>query len=190
MDIGRTLYVTNRKAWRTWLAKNHGKRRDIWLIYYKKGSSKPRIPYNQAVEEALCYGWIDSITKPIDGKKYAQRFSPRKPNASWSAMNVERLRRLIRQKKVRSAGMKAARSVLEEVQRKRATPLIVIPPDILKVLKSDPVVWKNFSRFPASYKRIRIGWIEASRNHPEFFQKRLQYFLRMTARNRRFGMVQ
>lgn len=183
MKIGKTLHVSTRKAWRAWLAKNHDSRKDIWLIYYKKGSGKPRIPYNEAVEEALCYGWIDSITKPIDGKKYAQRFSPRKPNANWSAKNIERLRRLIRQKRVTKAGIKAAKDVLEKPAS------VLLPPDVLKALKEDPKVWKNFSRFPASYKRIRIGWIDGSRNRPEFFQRRLQYFLKMTAQNKRFGMV-
>ena len=78
MDIGKTLYVTDRKQWRSWLAKNHTKAKEIWLIYYRKSSGKKRIPYNDAVEEALCYGWIDSIMKSIDEKSFAQRFSPRK----------------------------------------------------------------------------------------------------------------
>jgi len=190
MDIGRILYVTNRKAWRSWLAKNHAKRRDIWLIYYKKGSSRPRIPYNDAVEEALCYGWIDSITKPIDGEKYAQRFSPRKPNSKWSAMNIERLRRLIRQRKVRKAGLEAAKSVMVDIRRARITTSFTIPPDILRALKKNPTIWRNFSLYPVSYKRIRIGWIDGSRNRPEFFEKRLKYFLKMTAKNKRFGIVQ
>src|SRR5262245_58148241 len=73
MRVGKTVYAKNRKQWRSWLAKHHGNAREIWLIYYKKSSGKPRIPYNDAVEEALCYGWIDSILKPIDDQQYAQR---------------------------------------------------------------------------------------------------------------------
>ena len=85
MRIGESLYVSDRKAWRAWLAKHHKSKQEIWVIYFKKNSGKKRIPYNDAVEEALCYGWIDSILKPIDEEKYAQRFSPRKPKAKWSA---------------------------------------------------------------------------------------------------------
>lgn len=192
MEIGKTLYVSTRKAWRSWLAKRHATEKEIWVIYYKKNSGKPRIPYNDAVEEALCYGWIDSILKPIDGEKYAQRFSPRKPKAKWSAMNIERLRRLLRQRKVTEAGMRAAKEALGTLRRQRINKnsRVTIPADILKALKKDPTMWKNFSRFPASYKRIRVGWIDASRHRPEVFQQRLKYFLKMTAQNERFGMVQ
>jgi uncharacterized protein YdeI (YjbR/CyaY-like superfamily) len=190
MNIGKTLYVSNRKAWRTWLAKNHARQKEIWLIYYKKNSSKPRIPYNDAVEEALCYGWIDSIVKPIDGEKYAQRFSPRKPNAQWSPMNIERLRRLLRQGKVTRAGRKAAEGALAKLRTKHSHKRITIPPDILKALKKDPTTWRKFSRFPASYKRIRVGWIAGARKRPEVFSQRLGYFLKMTRQNKRFGMVQ
>jgi uncharacterized protein YdeI (YjbR/CyaY-like superfamily) len=191
MKIGKTLYVSTRKAWRSWLTIHHATKKEIWLIYYKKGSGTPRIPYNDAVEEALCFGWIDSILKPIDEKKYAQRFSPRKPKAQWSAMNIERLRRLIRQKKVTKAGLEAADALgTLRKQRNNRDSRVVIPPDIQKALQSDPTTWKNFSRFPSSYKRIRVGWIDASRHRPEVFQQRLKYFLKMTAQNKRFGMVQ
>ncbi len=91
MDIGETLYVTDRGEWRSWLAEHHGSEMEIWLIYYKKGSGKPRISYNDAVEEALCYGWIDSIVKTIDDEKYAQRFSVRKKTSELSQMNRERI---------------------------------------------------------------------------------------------------
>ncbi|MBI1804038.1 MAG: YdeI/OmpD-associated family protein [Ignavibacteria bacterium] len=188
MQIGRALYVSTRKAWRAWFAAHSATANEIWLIYYKKQSGKPRIPYNDAVEEALYYGWIDSITKPIDNEKYAQRFTPRKPKAQWSAMNIERLRRLIRQKKVTKAGLEAAKDILGTLLWKPKE--IAIPPDILRALKKDPTTWKNFSCFPASYKRIRVGWIDASRRRPDVFQQRLRYFLKMTAQNKRFGMVQ
>lgn len=190
MKIGKTLHVSTRKAWRAWLSTHHATEKEIWLVYYKKGSGKPRIPYNHAVEEALCYGWIDSIAKPIDDEKYAQRFSPRKPKAKWSPMNIERLRRLIRRKKVTRAGLDVAKEALKTLHRHRVEREMRIPPDILKALKSDPTAWRNFSRFPDSYKRIRVGWIDGSRRRPDVFQQRLGYFLRMTAQNKRFGMVQ
>jgi len=104
MEIGERLYIQDRAAWRSWLADNHLTKNEIWLIYYNKQSGKPRIPYNDAVEEALCYGWIDSILKPVDKDCHAQRFSPRRKNSQLSELNKERIRRLIKEKKMMPIG--------------------------------------------------------------------------------------
>jgi uncharacterized protein YdeI (YjbR/CyaY-like superfamily) len=182
VKVGETLYAKNRKEWRSWLAKNHKSAAEIWLIYYKKDSGKPRIPYNDAVDEALCYGWIDSILKPIDAHKYAQRYSPRKKTSRLSDMNRERVRRLIKAGRMTKAGLAA----IEHTDKKAPA----LPADILARLKKDATTWKNFQRFPGSYKRIRVGWIAAARHRKEVFEQRLGYFLKMTAQNKRFGMVQ
>src|SRR5665647_1530099 len=97
MNIGNTLYVTDRQTWRKWLAENYDKEKEIWLIYPKKASGKPRILYNDAVEEALSFGWIDSTTKKVDESSYAQRFSPRNPKTPYSETNKTRLRALIKE---------------------------------------------------------------------------------------------
>ncbi len=193
MEIGKTLLVKNRKEWRAWLSKNHKLASDIWLIYYKKQSGKPRIPYNDAVEEALCYGWIDSILKPIDSSCYAQRFSPRRKNSKLSVLNKERIHRLIKDKKMTKYGLESIRHHMEKNLKKPADShklkKFVIPSDILDILKSEPSVWKHFAKFPMSYKRIRIGWIDNARSRPGIFNQRLKYFIRMTAKNKKFGMV-
>src|SRR5919112_4380234 len=100
MKITKTLHVTNRKDWRKWLREHYKTEKEIWLVYYKKDTGKPRILYNDAVEEALCFGWIDSTFKTLDEQRTAQRFSPRKPKSPYSAANKERLRKLIKQHKV------------------------------------------------------------------------------------------
>jgi len=182
MKLGNTFYVTNRKAWRAWLAKNHASEKEIWLIYYKKHSGKPRIPYNDAVEEALCYGWIDSIIKRIDDDRTAQRFSPRRPRSFLSETNKERVRRLVKAKKMTRFGLEKIETQLAEEY--------VHANDIIAALKKDAKTWKNFQAFPESYQRIRVGWIDAARHRPEIFQQRLRYFLRMTVQNKKFGMVQ
>ncbi|HLF02203.1 MAG TPA: hypothetical protein VI547_09530, partial [Anaerolineales bacterium] len=92
MKITKTLYAPNRKALRDWLKKNYRTEKEIWLVYYRKQTGKPRIPYNDAVEEALCFGWIDSTVKTLDAESTAQRFSPRKPRSAYSQANKERLR--------------------------------------------------------------------------------------------------
>ena len=86
----KTLYVADRKKWRVWLRQHYKTEKEIWLVYYKKGSGKPRIKYNDAVEEALCFGWIDSLVHPIDDSLYKQIFTPRKERSMWSALNRKR----------------------------------------------------------------------------------------------------
>jgi uncharacterized protein YdeI (YjbR/CyaY-like superfamily) len=192
MEITKTLYVKNRNQWRAWLQKHHEKEKEIWLVYYKVNSSKPRIPYNDAVEESLCFGWIDSIVKKIDDEKFCQRFTPRKNGSNWSETNKERVRRLIKQGKMTPAGMAKlgdefmSRKSNNKVKSNRLT----IPSDILEALKQDEQRWKYFARFPLTYKRIRISWIDAARHRPDIFQQRLRYFLKMTSKNKRYGMVQ
>src|SRR5512139_2883498 len=128
MNITRTLYVTDRKKWRAWLRKHYRTEKDIWLVYYRKETGRPRIAYEDAVEEALCFGWIDSTVKKLDEKRFAQRFSPRRPGRPYSQTNQERLRRLIRQKKV----MKEVLATLGDLSGETFT----IPRDILKALKA------------------------------------------------------
>ncbi|HMH81912.1 MAG TPA: YdeI/OmpD-associated family protein [Gemmatimonadales bacterium] len=190
MQVGKTVYAKNRREWRAWLAKHHTTAPEIWLIYYKKHSGRPRVAYNDAVDEALCYGWIDSTLKPIDADCYAQRFSPRRPTSRLSAMNRERVRRLIDARRMTKAGLERIKHVFDRTQDTKQRPKWQLPPDIRKRLERDPTIWKHFQRFPESYKRIRIGWIAAARHRKEVFERRLTYFLKMTARNKRFGMVQ
>jgi uncharacterized protein YdeI (YjbR/CyaY-like superfamily) len=185
MKITKTLYVTNRKDWRSWLAKNHAKEKEIWLIYYRKSSGKNRIPYNDAVEEALCYGWIDSIVKGIDDKKYCQRFSPRKNTSILSALNKERIKKMIKEGKMNDIGLKAVSHVFDKDKEDK----FVLAKDIKKELKKNKVLWENFDNFSEEYKRIRIQWIEEVRGYPELFKKRLNYFLKMTAKNKKFGFM-
>ena len=187
MKIGKTLCVTDRSSWRAWLKKNHKKKSEIWLIYYKLISGKKRIPYNDSVEEALCYGWIDSIIKSVDKEKFAQRFSPRRPGSQLSETNRERVRRLIKSRKMTVAGMAAIKHAYRHADKPER---VTLASDVLKALKENKSAWVNFQRFPEPYKRIRIGWIEMSRSRPKFFKQRLAYFVKMSARNKKYGMVQ
>jgi uncharacterized protein YdeI (YjbR/CyaY-like superfamily) len=182
MDIGKTLNATTRKQWRNWLARHHDSEPEIWLVFASKASGKPSLPYNDAVEEALCFGWIDSIVKKLDADHRAQRFTPRRPRSPLSEMNKARMRRLRDLGKMTAAGLAAVGDVLDEP--------FVMPDDIRKELQADNETWRNFQAFPESYKRIRVGWIDAARPRPDFFEQRLRYFLKMTKQNKRFGMVQ
>jgi len=188
MKLGETLYAADRRAWRRWLAKNHRTKTEIWLVYYRKSSAKPRIPYNDAVEESLCYGWIDSQIKNIDSERFAQRFSARKKASTLSQMNKERVRDLIARGKMTKTGLAAIAHAFDPRKDMREAHLIA--PDILRALKADKKAWICFQKFPESYKRIRIAYIEhARRRSKEEFRKRLSHFLKLTARNKLFGFM-
>lgn len=179
VKISQTLYITDRREWRDWLSKNYQTAPEIWLVYPKKATGKPRIEYNDAVEGALCFGWIDSTIKTVDEEHTAQRFSPRKPKAKYSQANIERLRELVACKKVIKEVVEALGDMLEEEFQ--------FPSDILEALQASPLAWENFQRFPEGYKRIRVAFIDGARKRPAEFQKRLRYFIAMTEKNKMFG---
>jgi uncharacterized protein YdeI (YjbR/CyaY-like superfamily) len=135
LKLGKTLYVKTRREWRAWLARHHKTAPEIWLIYYKKQSGKPRIPYNHAVEEALCYGWIDSILKPVDADRYAQRFSPRRRTSRLSAMNRERVRRLIASGRMTKVGLASIEHVFHHKLDAKPRLEWKVPADILRRLE-------------------------------------------------------
>lgn len=180
VKVTKTLYVTTRKAWRAWLSKHHRSAKEIWLIFYRKESGKPRIEYNDAVEEALCFGWIDSIVKRLDNHRFAQRFSPRNPTTPYSQSNRERLQRLLRQRKV----SKEVRATLRGLGSRRK---FKTPEDILAALRANRDAWRHFQKFSDRYRRIRVAFIDGARTRPHEFRKRLAYFVKMSAENRQFG---
>jgi len=190
MEIGEQLYVTTREEWRKWLEKNYDRASEIWLVYYNKKSGKPRIAYDEAVEEALCFGWIDSIMKKISDNCMAQRYSPRRNKSQLSELNKVRVRKMIEQGKMTQAGLLSIKHHLrlDNGKIKEHYPF-VMPDDILKILKSDHMVWKNFNNFPETYRQVRIAYIDHSRIRPDEFTRRLNYFIKMTRLNKMFGSL-
>jgi uncharacterized protein YdeI (YjbR/CyaY-like superfamily) len=187
MEIKEMFYVSDRKKWRAWLKVNHHRKKEIWLVYYKKASGKKRILYNDAVEEALCFGWIDSIIKKIDDERFAQRFTPRKCTSRLSQMNKERIRKLIKERRMAPSGLDAvSHAFVHNPDHEKS----VIPSTILNAIKKDGDAWKHFQKLPDSYKRIRIAYIVGrKRQGIDAFKRSLDHFIRMTAKNKRFGLV-
>ncbi|KAA3613492.1 MAG: hypothetical protein DWQ01_02925 [Planctomycetota bacterium] len=175
----KTLYVTNREDWRKWLEENFDKERDVWLIYPNQASGRPRIVYNDAVEEALCFGWIDSTVKSFDEESHIQRFSPRNPKSTYSQQNKERIKWLLKHDLVHPA-------ILEKV-KKVASEKFVFPKDIIEAIKKDQEAWRNYTAFSDAYKRIRIAYIDGARKRPEEFRKRLNNFIKKTRENKQIG---
>jgi uncharacterized protein YdeI (YjbR/CyaY-like superfamily) len=182
MEVYPTLYVPDRATWRAWLTDNHHTTLAIWLINYNPEAGRPSVRYLHAVEEALCFGWIDGIAKRLDAERSAQRFTPRRARSHWTELNKERARRLI------AAGLMtdSGRAVLPDLD----VASFRIADDILAALQADPEVWGHFQRFPGAYQRIRIGSIEEMRRQPDIFHQRLDHFLRKTRQGTMFGTLE
>ena len=188
MEIKGKLYLTNRKDWRLWLSKHHKTESEIWLIYYRKETKKLRIPYDDAVLEALAYGWIDSTVKKIDTESFAQRFSPRRSKSVLSQMNKERIRELIKEKKMTKAGLEAISHAFNPKTDKDEK--LKISSDTLKTLQANKEAWKYFQKMPPSYQRIRIAYIDSYKQHSvNMYKKTLAHFIKRTAQNKRIGFV-
>ncbi|HKJ27152.1 MAG TPA: YdeI/OmpD-associated family protein [Anaerolineales bacterium] len=179
MKIGKTLYVDNRKDWRKWLRDHFQTDNEIWLVFPRKHSGKPAIVYNDAVEEALCFGWIDSIRKKLDEDHSVQRYSPRKPRSNWSQQNIERVRWLLENGLVHE-------SLVAQYQQVAAV-TFEFPEDILARIQQNETAWQNYQNFSPAYKRIRIAYIESGRRRPDEFEKRLKNLIAKTEAGKMIG---
>lgn len=181
-----TFYAKDRQAWRKWLEKNHTKSAGVWLIYYKKSSGNTRLEYNDAVEEALCFGWIDSTSRPLDHEKYMQRFTPRKPKSGWSALNKRRVQKMIEQKLMTKAGVEK----IEEAKKNGAwehldhIEALKLPEDFEKALSKNKKARINFENFPQFTKKQFLYRINSAKR-PETRKERIKLLVKMAAANKK-----
>lgn len=179
MEPTKIFYTNDRKNWRDWLTENFEKEKEIWFVFPLKESGVESLSYNDAVEEALCFGWIDSTIKRLDSLRRVQRFSPRRNESGYSRANIERLIWLEGQGMLHP---KVRDTILDVIK----TPY-KFPVDILEVIKSDKEAWENYENFSEVYKRIRIAYIDAARKRPVEFKKRLENFINKTKENKLIG---
>lgn len=172
----KIIYFEKREDWRKWLMDNFDTANEIWFVFPSKSSGKKSVLYNDAVEEALCFDWIDSTIKSLDKEHKIQRFTPRNPKSTYSQANKERLTWLLENKMIHP-------TLEVKIQNVLAEPFI-FPSDIIDKLKEDKIVWSNYQQFSDSYKRIRIAYIEAARTRTEEFEKRLNHFISKTKENK------
>jgi len=165
-----SIYLPDRESWRSWLEKHCGSKARVWLIYYKKHTGKPSIPYNDAVEEALCFGWIDSLVHRVDEERYMQKYTPRKPKSTWSKHNVRRVEKMISEGKMTPRGMELynfaeKNGLLPEMdeEKKSAGLFPEVPEYFTQALKNNPKAGKAFTSLPPSYKLQYLGWIMAAK---------------------------
>lgn len=186
----KTIYCKNREEWRAWLEQNHAREKDIWLIYYKKHTKKETIFYSEAVDEALCFGWIDSIVKSIDDETYMQRYSPRKAKSVWSLVNKNKVKRLIEEKKMTQAGMLTVKMAKENGQWEIAYSLkdkVEMPIELEKALKSNQLALENFNKFSQSNQQNYIRWV-VSAKRTETIQKRIDAVVYRSEKCLKHGM--
>jgi uncharacterized protein YdeI (YjbR/CyaY-like superfamily) len=177
VQITTTFKPVDRAAWRAWLEQHHSTAQEIWLLF----DDLPKVStlsYLDAVEEAICFGWIDSTGRRCSPYELALRFSPRRRNSNWSELNKERARRLIRLGLITDAGWASLPDL--------STPFTVSQ-DIVEALKAEPQAWANYVRFPELYRRVRVGNIEQIGGNRTQFERRLSSFVKKTAHNRMFG---
>jgi len=185
------LFFRDRLDWRKWLEENGSSPEGIWMILYKKHTGRECIPYVEAVEEALCFGWIDGKIRRINDEYYVQRYTPRRSGSRWSRYNIERVGRLIKEGKMTPAGLK----VYNEISRKpeliydnRASGDPSIPDDLLVALRNNKAAFENFERFSPSVRRIYIEWLNSSKK-PETRPRRISKIVDAASRNQRPGII-
>jgi uncharacterized protein YdeI (YjbR/CyaY-like superfamily) len=177
----KTLYVTNRLDLRAWLEKNHSSEGEVWLIYYKKHTGEPTISYEDAVEEAICFGWIDTTVRRLDDERYAQKFTPRRPKSKWNKRNIQRARKMIREGRMTESGLKIFN---ERREYEEIVETLEIPPDLKKALKEDKLAWKNFNSFAPSYRRMYIYYITSAKRD-ETRKKRIYQVVKQSKENKK-----
>ncbi|MCL2711932.1 MAG: YdeI/OmpD-associated family protein [Methanomassiliicoccaceae archaeon] len=175
-ELPTPLYFRKRSEWREWLQENHSKEKEVWFVFPLRSSGEEAISYNDAVEEALCFGWIDSTIRSLDEGHKIQRFTPRNPKSSYSQSNKERLNWLSNNGMIHTSVIESVRQILNEE--------FVFPADIIEHIKNDKVVWEHFQRFSEPYKRIRVAYVDAARESSDEFSKRLNNLISTTKKGK------
>ncbi len=184
------FFAKDRRTWRAWLRKNGRKKPEIWLVFYKKHTGEKCVTYDAAVEEALCWGWIDGKLRRIDDRKHMVRFTPRRPGSIWSEANKERVRRMIRQRKMTRAGMALVEDAKRSGQWQKAAARENAdepPPDLMQALARNGKARAHFEAFAPSYRRMYIAWVLDAKR-AETRMRRIRKVVERAARNMKPGI--
>lgn len=187
----KQVQLSTRNQWRRWLAANHRKETDgIWLVFYKKAAGRPTLDYDASVEEALCFGWIDSIIRRIDDDQYCRKFTPRRKGSQWSSTNKKRAENMVKECKMTEFGLAqietAKKSGIWELD---PTPVINLnlPQELSEALAQNKKAKDFFEKLAATYQKQFIGWIVTAKR-PETRSKRLKETLGLLARGKKLGL--
>lgn len=181
-EITEIFYPHHRVQWRDWLHRYYREKDEIWLRMFRKDSGKPSLPYDDLVEECLCFGWIDGVVKKLDAESRVQRITPRRKRSFLSELNRQRVWKLQREDLIQPGAL-----AVIAVQVGHPSDPLEIPDWIGEQLRADRQVWENFQRFSHYYQRLKIGWIGESALRREVAQKRLDYLIKMTRAGKQYG---
>jgi uncharacterized protein YdeI (YjbR/CyaY-like superfamily) len=179
-----TLDVRTRADWRRWLAKNHASSSGIWLIRHKRHTDVESMPYEDLINEALCFGWVDSLVKRLDDSRYAIKVTPRKPTSKWSDINRKRWKRL------QAAGLLAAPGLAAAPTAKTYAPgpqIPELPPYFAKALKTNPKAWRNFQALAPTYRRNFVVWVHLAKR-PETRERRIRESIELLSAGKKLGL--
>ena len=187
-----TMRVESRSAWREWLEAHHATETEIWLVFYKKHTGVANVSYGEAVEEALCFGWIDSLVRRLDDDRYAQKFTPRRSGSVWSESNKERVERMIAQGRMTAAGQ----ALVDDAKatgawtRRRERPRVDvdrIPEELQAALEAHPRAQETFRTLAPTYRKQYILWI-ATAKRAETRERRTREAISKLERGERLGL--
>lgn len=184
-DKMETLEINSREAWRAWLAENYDTVSVTWVVFYKSHTGIATMSYDDAVEEALCFGWIDSIIKRLDDDRYARKFTPRKDDSKWSDANRRRFTDLKARGLLAEPGM--ARPPTDRSYKPPPVPPVEVPAYIEERLRTDPVAWEYFQSLAPSHRRRYLMWIDSAKR-PETKEKRLSEALALLGSKQKLGL--
>jgi uncharacterized protein YdeI (YjbR/CyaY-like superfamily) len=186
MEITEVFYPTDRAAWRAWLQQYHAEKTEIWLQTFRKATGKPSLPYDDMVEECLCFGWIDGAVKKDAEDSMVQRITPRRKKSFLSELNRQRIWKLQQLGLMTPAGIAPVKDQIGSPDDDFDT-----PEWILEQLQADATVWANFQQFPRLYQRLKIGWIAEIKGNSRQAeaQKRLDYLIKMTKAGKKYGTI-
>jgi uncharacterized protein YdeI (YjbR/CyaY-like superfamily) len=182
------VYAPDRAAWRAWLAQHHATKSGVWLVYYKQHSGKTRLPYAEAVEEALCFGWIDSRPNKIDDERYMQLFTPRKAGSAWSKINKERVARLVEDGLMTPAGLAKIEAARRDGSWEHldAVEALEMPADLESALAVHPEARRYFEAFAPSTRRGLLYWVTSAKR-PETRARRIEETVRLAGEGKPAG---
>ena len=187
----KMLHVLKRKEWRAWLAIHHESEKEVWLVFFKRHTGRERLEYDDAVEEAICFGWIDSTIRRLDGERYAQKFTRRSRTSKWSDLNIARAKKMIAARLMTPAGRTriapGALRLKRTKSKAQAAGSDAIPPYIRDGLAADKKAWTFFESLAPSYRRLYVRWVDNAKKE-ETRLRRLAEMLTTLRAGRKLGM--
>jgi uncharacterized protein YdeI (YjbR/CyaY-like superfamily) len=190
MDESHPLHFKDRGHWREWLEDHYATEKEVWLVHYKKHTKTPCVSLEEAVEEALCFGWIDSKVKSVSEEHYIHKYSPRSEHSVWSKVNKDRAKRLIKEGRMTPSGMRLVMFAKKNGKWSGAytsKKKLRLPNDLKEALKKNHAAWKNFQAFANTYQNMYIGWVEGAKR-AETRKRRIDNVVKRSKKNLRFGL--